>query len=227
FRRGALPIFEIAVRPDHCWPGLTMYLAGATGLEPATYGFGDRCATNCATPLRSNNSNPWDPVTVQPRETSIPCPTVVRRTGGRTGGTSVSSLTHRLSLPGYVLMGLGHQRQGLGEAHPRIDVHLHLRRGGDDLHVDRPLRGIVDADDAPLRVHLQRPRSQRIRKRAPGRGAEVADSGAEGLGADPAVPVSAQSVVGASGSQARGTHSGIVDEHDVEVRLAGFVSQPL
>src|SRR5699024_9622960 len=98
--------------------------AGVTGLEPATYGFGDRCATNCATPLRSNNSNPWDPVTVQPRETSIPCPTVVRRTGGRTGGTSVSPLTHRLSLPGDVLMGLGHQRQGLGEAHPRIDVHL-------------------------------------------------------------------------------------------------------
>ena len=26
-------------------------MAGATGLEPATYGFGDRCATNCATPL--------------------------------------------------------------------------------------------------------------------------------------------------------------------------------
>ena len=25
--------------------------AGATGLEPATPGFGDRCATNCATPL--------------------------------------------------------------------------------------------------------------------------------------------------------------------------------
>ena len=24
---------------------------GATGLEPATPGFGDRCATNCATPL--------------------------------------------------------------------------------------------------------------------------------------------------------------------------------
>src|SRR5690606_10423693 len=26
--------------------------AGVTGLEPATYGFGDRCASNCATPLR-------------------------------------------------------------------------------------------------------------------------------------------------------------------------------
>src|SRR5258706_13982504 len=26
-------------------------LAGETGLEPATYGFGDRCAANCATPL--------------------------------------------------------------------------------------------------------------------------------------------------------------------------------
>src|SRR5690606_41330609 len=26
-------------------------LAGVTGLEPATYGFGDRCAANCATPL--------------------------------------------------------------------------------------------------------------------------------------------------------------------------------
>ena len=30
---------------------MTGILAGATGLEPATYGFGDRCATNCATPL--------------------------------------------------------------------------------------------------------------------------------------------------------------------------------
>src|SRR6478736_1315408 len=27
-------------------------LAGQTGLEPATCGFGDRCATNCATALR-------------------------------------------------------------------------------------------------------------------------------------------------------------------------------
>ncbi len=26
-------------------------LAGAEGLEPTTLGFGDRCATNCATPL--------------------------------------------------------------------------------------------------------------------------------------------------------------------------------
>src|SRR5690606_20625540 len=32
------------------WPGLTD-MAGVTGLEPATYGFGDRCAANCATPL--------------------------------------------------------------------------------------------------------------------------------------------------------------------------------
>src|SRR5262245_43304328 len=30
--------------------------AGATGLEPATCGFGDRCATNCATPLRGATS---------------------------------------------------------------------------------------------------------------------------------------------------------------------------
>src|SRR5260221_1030786 len=30
---------------------LVMNLAGETGLEPATYGFGDRCAANCATPL--------------------------------------------------------------------------------------------------------------------------------------------------------------------------------
>src|SRR2546421_6564589 len=32
-------------------PSLLSSAAGATGLEPATCGFGDRCATNCATPL--------------------------------------------------------------------------------------------------------------------------------------------------------------------------------
>ena len=34
------------------------YPAGATGLEPATPGFGDRCATSCATPLGCGRSVP-------------------------------------------------------------------------------------------------------------------------------------------------------------------------
>ena len=38
-------------KPRHLMPDDGVYCAGATGLEPATYGFGDRCATNCATPL--------------------------------------------------------------------------------------------------------------------------------------------------------------------------------
>ena len=31
----------------------TFVLAGEAGFGPATYGFGDRCATNCATPLKA------------------------------------------------------------------------------------------------------------------------------------------------------------------------------
>ena len=34
----------LKIRSSYC-------LAGAAGLEPTTYGFGDRCATNCARPL--------------------------------------------------------------------------------------------------------------------------------------------------------------------------------
>ncbi|GAA2170500.1 hypothetical protein GCM10010403_49230 [Glycomyces rutgersensis] len=34
-------------------------LAGVTGLEPATLGFGDRCATNCATLLRPSGCPAW------------------------------------------------------------------------------------------------------------------------------------------------------------------------
>jgi hypothetical protein len=39
-------------RPE-MWPFAGTSEAGETGLEPATPGFGDRCTTNCATPLRS------------------------------------------------------------------------------------------------------------------------------------------------------------------------------
>jgi hypothetical protein len=38
-------------KPPHSRGFLLQDSTGATGLEPATPGFGDRCATNCATPL--------------------------------------------------------------------------------------------------------------------------------------------------------------------------------
>src|SRR6266545_2125192 len=58
--------------------------AGATGLEPATCGFGDRCATNCATPLCEATL----PATGAPRQGPItPRATSVR-------------VTSRLSQPG-------------------------------------------------------------------------------------------------------------------------------
>ena len=73
--RWRLPVGFAAFRPG--WLSVTallelVYMAGATGLEPATYGFGDRCATNCATPLGHLDSapNPTTEASRLPREVS-------------------------------------------------------------------------------------------------------------------------------------------------------------
>lgn len=42
---------ETGRNPASCLGFRPFRATGATGLEPATPGFGDRCATSCATPL--------------------------------------------------------------------------------------------------------------------------------------------------------------------------------
>lgn len=53
--------------------------AGAAGLEPATPGFGDRCATNCATPLGCGSGLYRAPGAVPAGETSAQYPAAVQR----------------------------------------------------------------------------------------------------------------------------------------------------
>ena len=106
--------------------------AGATGLEPATCGFGDRCATNCATPLCGRAPHRGAPghghtATGVTHPTARPVYGYRRRfsqpSPPRCALDAVTPVTARTQLgPGlgqHLLAAAGHGQVDLGQRRPR------------------------------------------------------------------------------------------------------------
>src|SRR6185503_10088986 len=128
--------------PSASWTRSTarMIVAGATGLEPATCGFGDRCATNCATPLCLRNERP-PPRSPVPGHAAIG---VTHPTGDQCTGTVLILPNPGLPLGRHPQLG-----PGLGENLLAAAGHGELDLGHT---VGHALHGAADRDLGPAVV---------------------------------------------------------------------------